>query len=308
LLSFAPQLVFAYATKITVAKDGSGDFRSIQAAINDTKAFPDSDITLFIKNGIYEEKVDVFAWNTRVTLLGESRNKTIIRFGDHFDKINMGRNSTFHTYTLRIAGNDFRAANLTVENTSGPVGQAVALHVEADRAAFYNVALKGYQDTLYLAGEGHRSYFQNCLIEGSVDFIFGEGTAWFENCEVRSLRGESYVTAASTPAHQTFGFVFNQCEFSAASDVQSVFLGRPWRGFARTLIMNSKIGPHIDPAGWQGWDGRGEQGNVVYVEANNTGLGSNTDARTRWSTVLITDEVATISPTKVLQGWIPVAP
>jgi len=137
-----------YRTEMTVARDGSGDFTRIQDAIYATKTFPYERITIHVKNGIYREKVEVYSWNTRVSLIGESREGTIITFDDHFKKIDKGRNSTFHTYTLRVAGNDFHAQNLTIINSSGAVGQAVALHVEADRASFDNIALRGYQDTL----------------------------------------------------------------------------------------------------------------------------------------------------------------
>jgi pectinesterase len=146
-----------YRTELTVALDGTGDFTSIQEAINATKGFPHERITIHVKDGVYKEKAEVYAWNTLVSLVGESRDGTIITFDDYFDKVDKGRNSTFHTYTLRVRGNDFHAENLTIINSSGPVGQAVALHVEADRAAFVNVAIKGFQDTLYVAGEGFRS-------------------------------------------------------------------------------------------------------------------------------------------------------
>ncbi len=217
-----------YETQYTVAQDGSGDFTSIQAAINASKAFPYERITINVKDGTYHEKVEVYSWNPAISLIGESRENTIITNDDHFEKLQKGRNSTFHTYTLRVLGNDFRAENLTIINASGAVGQAVALHIEADRVSIVNTTIKGYQDTLYVAGEGYRSYFKDCYIEGSVDFIFGEGTALFENCEIRSLTN-GYVTAASTPRGVEFGFVFNNCRLSAADGVDQVYLGRPWR-------------------------------------------------------------------------------
>lgn len=297
-----------YSTFITVAQDGSGDFTSIQAAINATKAFPDSDITVFIKNGIYQEKVEVFSWNTHVKIIGESRAETIIRNGDFFDSIALGRNSTFHTYTLKVAGNDFSAANLTIENTAGPVGQAVALHVEADRAAFYNVTINGFQDTLYLAGEGHRSYFKDCHIEGSVDFIFGEGTAWFESCDIASLRSDSYVTAASTPQNQTYGFVFNKCKFVAEPGIKNVYLGRPWRSYARTVVLNSELHGHIHEAGWQDWEERGAQSTVFYAEANNSGVGASVIARVAWSQQLNSQQLLKFKIENVLKEWQPKKP
>src|SRR5699024_3188186 len=155
-----------YKKEMTVAKDGSGDYRSIQDAVDASKSFPYERITIHIKNGVYREKVKVHAWNTRLTFVGESKEKTIITYDDYFDKIDRGRNSTFFTYTLLIQGNDFEARNLTVQNTAGSVGQAVALHVEADRAMFENCRFLGNQDTIYLAGEGCASTFRIRILKG----------------------------------------------------------------------------------------------------------------------------------------------
>ena len=306
LLLACASAVFAqdYETEFTVAADGSGDFTSIQAAIDASKTFPYERITIHLKNGVYKEKVEVYPWNTKISLIGESREGTVITFDDYFDKMQKGRNSTFHTYTLRVRGNDFHAENLTVVNSSGPVGQAVALHVEADRASFVNTALKGYQDTLYLAGEGFRTYFNDCYIEGSVDFIFGEGTALFENCEIKSLT-DGFITAASTPEGAEFGFVFNRCRLTAADGVTEVYLGRPWRRYARTVFMNSKLGGHILPAGW---DPRGlgaDKQSVYYAEYANTGIGARRGDRVPWSRQLSGDEAREYTMENILRGWNP---
>ena len=306
LLLFCGQ-AYAYETLLTVAKDGTAQYTSIQEAINDTKTFPWEDITIKVKNGVYEEKVNVYSWNTRVTIIGESRDNTIIRFSDHFNKINHGRNSTFHTYTMRVAGNDFTAVNLTIENTAGPVGQAVALHVEADRAAFYNVSLKGFQDTLYVAGEGHRSYFENCYVEGSVDFIFGGGTAYFNHCQIQSLRSDSYVTAASTEQNQPYGLVFNDCQFTAPDDVSGVYLGRPWRHHANTLITNSYLGKHIHPAGWHNWNSEEKEHTVNYEEIGNYGPGAAIAQRVAWAKTTADAPLNPITPSTILGNWQPQA-
>jgi len=305
LLAFAGT-VFAqgYATEFTVAADGSGDFTSIQAAIDASKAFPYERITIHLKNGVYREKVEVYPWNPNISLIGESRDDTVITYDDYFDKMQKGRNSTFHTYTLRVRGNDFRAENLTVVNSSGPVGQAVALHIEADRVSFVNTSLKGYQDTMYLAGEGYRSYFNNCYIEGSVDFIFGEGTALFENCEIRSLT-DGFVTAASTPEGAKYGFVFNRCRLTAADNVDEVYLGRPWRRYAKTVFMNSKLGGHILPAGWDPWGLGADKQSVFYAEYANTGLGARRGDRVPWSGQLSGDEARNYTVKNIFRGWNP---
>lgn len=294
-----------YQTQIAVAQDGSGDFKSIQQAIYASKTFPYERITIYVKNGIYKEKVEIYSWNTRISLIGESREGTIISYDDYFDKIQKGRNSTFHTYSMKVAGNDFSAQNLTIINTSGPVGQAVALHVEADRASFENVILKGFQDTLYLAGEGHRSYFKNCYIEGSIDFIFGEGTALFEGCEIKSL-SDGYVTAASTPANVEYGFVFKYCKLTAATDVNNVYLGRPWRKFARTVFMTSELGDHIHADGWHNWDDPNNEKTVFYAEYDNNGPGRKPRKRVSWSKQLSKSEAKDFSENRILKGWVPI--
>jgi len=294
-----------YQTEMTVALDGTGDFTSIQEAIYATKSYPpDEPVTIHIKDGIYKEKVEVFSWNTRLSLIGESRDDTIITLDDYFDKIDKGRNSTFHTYTVKVAANDFLAKNLTIINSSGPVGQAVALHVEADRAEFSNVSLKGYQDTLYVAGEGFRTYFKDCHIEGSTDFIFGGGTALFENCIIKSLEN-SYVTAASTPQGQEFGLVFSNCKLTAAEGINEVYLGRPWRGFAKTVFLNSHLGRHIVPEGWDNWGSEANEKTAYYAEYGNRGPGAKLDGRVSWSKLLTEEEAAHYSKENILRGWQP---
>lgn len=307
LLGFSLSL-FArdYPVELTVALDGSGDFSSIQAAIDATKSFPGERITIRIKNGTYREKVEVFAWNSRVSLVGESRDGTVIIYDDSFSTINRGRNSTFHTYTLKVSGNDFHAENLSIVNSAGPVGQAVALHLEADRAAFINVSIKGHQDTLYVAGEGSRSYFRHCYIEGTTDFIFGAGTALFENCEVRSL-GNSYITAASTPKNQAYGLVFQRCRLTADPGVNAVYLGRPWREYARTVFLNSEFGDHIVAAGWHNWDRESNEKTAFFAEFGNGGPGADTSQRVPWSKKLNDDTADTYSRENVLAGWNPFA-
>lgn len=265
-----------------VAKDGTGDFTRIQDAIDASKAFPKQDVIIDIKNGVYQEKVRVFEWNNRLTLRGEDKFHTIIRFGDHFSAIARGRNSTFHTATLQVDGEDFRAENLTIENSAGPVGQAVALAVTADNARFYNIRLLANQDTLYVTGKGNKQYFKDCYIEGTVDFIFGRATAVFDNCHIHS-KADSYITAASTPQGQTFGLVFFNATLTANKDVTKVYLGRPWREFAKTVFINTQMGAHILPQGWHDWGKPHAQYTTYYGEYNSQGLGAKPQARVEWS-------------------------
>lgn len=292
LLLVFPIGVFAFTTtgtlklsttdKKVVALDGSGDYTSIQAAIDGAKAFPYNRIVIFIKNGVYYEKVKIHEWNPNITLVGESREGTVLRYDDYFSKINKGVNSTFHTYTLLVEGDNFLAMNLTIENTSGEVGQAVALALHAGNAAVVNCRLLGNQDTVYVSGDGFKNYFKDCFIQGTTDFIFGSATAYFDGCTLHSLR-DSYITAASTPQGEEYGFVFNHCVLTAESGVTKVYLGRPWRVFAKTVFLNCAMGAHILPEGWHNWSKPDAEKSSFYAEYNNQGQGCDSGKRVRWS-------------------------
>ena len=271
--------------ELFVAKDGSGEFTTIQDAIDATKAFPDKRITINIKNGIYNEKVRVYSWNNLLTLKGESVEGTIITYDDYFKKIDKGRNSTFHTYTLKVEANDFIAENLTIINSAGPVGQAVALHVEGDRCSFKNCSIQGNQDTVYAAGEGRRQYFGQCYIDGTTDFIFGEATVVFNACEIHS-KSNSYITAASTPEGIPYGFVFMNCKLTAESDVDKVYLGRPWRDYANVVYLTCEMGNHIVPARWANWSRTQRDQTAFYAEYKNYGPGADLSGKVEWAKVL----------------------
>lgn len=287
-----------------VAQDGSGDFVSIQEAIDASKAFPPERVKIFLKEGVYNEKVKVHSWNTRLSLIGENKETTIITYNDYFDKIDRGRNSTFHTYTLLVEGNDFLAENLTVENSAGPMGQAVALHVEADRSIFKNCRFLGNQDTIYAAGEGSRQYFEDCYIEGTTDFIFGGATAVFENCTIHS-KSNSYITAASTPKNIDYGFVIKNSRLTSGQNVDSVYLGRPWRDFARTVFLNTHMGSHIRPEGWHNWNRPEAEKTVFYAEYGNTGPGYQPSERVSWSNQLSEQGTENYRLNQIFKGWNP---
>ncbi|MDP5170920.1 MAG: pectinesterase family protein [Bacteroidia bacterium] len=289
--------------RITVAQDGSGDYLTIQSAIDDCKSFPAQRIRIFVKNGVYGEKVTIHHWNTRITLSGESRDSTIISFGDYFGQIGRGRNSTFFTQTLHVQGNDFRMEHITVVNTAGAVGQAIAVSVEADRCSFEDCAIRGHQDSLYVAGEGFRQYFVECEIEGTTDFIFGSGTAVFENCRIHSL-SSSYVTAASTFEGTLFGLVFLNCDFSAAPGIKDVFLGRPWRPFARTVLIDCHLGGHIHPQGWDNWGDPSSEQTAFYGESGSKGPGAAPKRRVAWSHSLSEEQILQYTPLNILGEWI----
>lgn len=293
---------------VTVSPDGTGDFTSIQAAIDATKSFPDERMTILVKNGLYTEKITVPTWNNKLTIKGESTENTIIQYNDHFRKINRGRNSTFHTATFDVRGNDFIAENLTIENTAGPVGQAIALSVEADRCTFRNCRIVGHQDALYAAGENCRQFYYNCYIEGTTDFIFGEATALFEKCTVHS-KSNSFITAASTPKGADFGFVFTGCKFTASPEVTQAYLGRPWRAYAKTVLLFCELGKHIREEGWHPWSaGSGREKTAYYAEYMNYGEGSDRSKRVPWSYSLSKKEAKRYTRENILKCRLPFDP
>ncbi len=290
-----------YSKHIVVAKDGSGDFTSIQRAIESCKSFPYERITVYIKNGTYHEKVRIPEWNTKISLIGQSKDSTIIAYADYFNKINKGPNSTFYTATLTVEGTDFHAENLTIKNNSGPIGQAMALTVNADRCSFKNCRFIGNQDTIYLTGENARYYFNDCYIEGTTDFIFGQATALFEKCLIM-CKDNSYITAASTSKSAEFGFVFNECQITAASNVTEVFLGRPWRKYAQTVFINCKMGDFIRPEGWNNWNNSENEKTVYYAEYHSRGQGATPTARAKWSHQLTDKQVREYTIENIFKG------
>ena len=300
IITFNAQAKQSFLKQITVDRKGTGDFTSLQEAINTVRAFdPDGGTVILVKNGVYHEKIMIPDWICNLKILGESRENTLITYNDHAKINDMG---TFRTYTMQIRGNDIKLENLTIENAAEPLAQAVALHTEGDRLIFRNCRFLGNQDTQYLAGEGNRLYFQNCYIEGTTDFIFGGATAWFEACEIHCKR-DSYITAASTPQNITYGFVFDKCKITAAGDVTSVYLGRPWRPFAMTVFMNCELPEEIHPAGWENWRNPENEKTARYAEYNNRGEGSSTTGRVKWAKVLNKKEAKKITRANVLKDF-----
>jgi pectinesterase len=268
-----------YKYIFTVAKDGSGDYKYIQDAIDAMRVYPLAPITLYIKNGVYNEKIELPANNTDVTFIGESVEKTIISFNDFSGR---GKLTTFTSYTAKISGNRFTAKNITFANTAGAVGQAVALYVDADKAVFKNCRFLGNQDTIFAAGENARQLFQDCYIEGTTDFIFGPSTAVFQNCVIKA-KSNSFITAASTTPGKKFGYVFLDCKIRADSAVTKLFFGRPWRAHAKTAFIRCELPGQIAAEGWNNWGNPQNETTVIYAEYKSTGPGANPAGRAAWS-------------------------
>jgi len=298
---------------LVVAQDGSGEFHTIGEAVEVCRAFMEYHKVIYIKKGVYKEKVIIPSWLTNIELMGEDAKTTFITYDDHanipMDKVRGttigGKMGTFRTYTVKVEGSDITFRNLTIENNAPQLGQAVALHTEGDRLRFVHCRLLGFQDTVYTGVANTRVYFKDCYIEGTTDFIFGPSTAWFENCEIHN-KTNSYATAASTPKDVKYGYVFNRCQLTAEQGVDKAYLGRPWRAYAYTLFMNCEIGGHIVPAGWENWKDYhdpAKEGIVRYMEYNNHGKGAATSQRVAWSRQLTKAEAEVITLQEVMNGW-----
>ena len=295
---------------IVVARDGTGEFRTVDEAIEVCRAFMDYHKVIFVKNGIYKEKLIIPSWLQNIEICGEDVEKTVITYDDHANikRPETGKGmGTFRTYTLKIEGNDITLKNITIENNSARLGQAVALHTEGDRLVFVNCRFIGHQDTVYTGLRDTRLYFRGCYICGTTDFIFGPSIAWFEDCTIESLVN-SYVTAASTPKEQAYGYIFNNCRLIAAPEAKQVYLGRPWRPYAYTLFMNCELGGHIRPEGWENWRNPENEKTARYLEFNNRGDGAKPKQRVGWSRQLSKSEATKITPAIVFarnDGWNP---
>lgn len=290
---------------IVVSRDGTGNFRTLQEAIESARAFMDYTVTIYVKNGVYKEKVIVPSWVENIDIIGEDRDKTIITYDDH---ANINKMGTFRTYTVKVEGSDITFKNLTIENNAAQLGQAVALHTEGDRLKFINCRILGNQDTIYTGAKFTRLYFKDCYIDGTTDFIFGPSTALFEDCIIHSKRN-SYVTAASTPKEAKYGYVFKHCKLTAEPGVDKVYLGRPWRPYAYTLFIECELGKHIVLAGWHNWGKQSNEETARYMEYKNTGEGANASERVAWSKQLTKKEAEAVTVDAIFRtqsDWDPI--
>lgn len=290
---------------IVVSRDGTGNFRTLQEAIESARAFMDYTVTIYVKNGVYKEKVIVPSWVENIDIIGEDCDKTIITYDDH---ANINKMGTFRTYTVKVEGSDITFKNLTIENNAAQLGQAVALHTEGDRLKFINCRILGNQDTIYTGAKFTRLYFKDCYIDGTTDFIFGPSTALFEDCIIHSKRN-SYVTAASTPKEAKYGYVFKHCKLTAEPGVDKVYLGRPWRPYAYTLFIECELGKHIVLAGWHNWGKQSNEETARYMEYKNTGEGANASERVAWSKQLTKKEAEAVTVDAIFRtqsDWNPI--
>lgn len=297
---------FAQEYNYTVAKDGSGDFNTVQEAIDAVPHLRKERTLIAIKNGIYKEKLMLPSTKTNISFIGENISKTVLTYDDYASKKNVfGENiGTSGSSSFFIYGDGFTASNITFENSAGTIAQAVAVRVDGDRVKFENCRFLGNQDTLYTHGKKSRQYYVNCYIEGTVDFIFGSSTAYFQNCEIY-CKTAGFITAASTLEDTDYGYVFNNCKITGSAEAETFYLGRPWRPFAQVAFINCDMSDIIKEEGWDPWGKEENKETTNYVEYKNTGKGAEVTKRVTWSKQLTEEQVAKYTIDAVFGDWKP---
>ncbi len=292
-----------------VAADGTGQFKTIRAAIDAAPQIthPGRSWTIFVKAGTYRELVYIQREKRFIKVVGEDAEKTILTFDlfNDYPAPDGKPTATFRTPTIMLDADDFTFENITLENSALKKGQALAVRIDGDRDVFRHVRFIGWQDTI-LTNRG-RHYFEGCTITGATDFIFGGGTAFFERCKIICL-GTGYITAASTPDFQAYGYVFSHCIITGQTADVKTYLGRPWRDFAQTIFLNCEMSEVVKPEGWHNWGKPYAETVARYAEFASTGPGANPTARVTWSKQLTASEAANFSREKVLggtDGWDP---
>jgi len=288
---------------VVVAADGSGNFTSLQEAISTAPMKTDPAAprwVIFVKAGTYPERIYVQRERGHILVLGEDAAKTIVTYGLHANLPGPDGKpiGTFRTPTLQIDGDGMIWENITLANSAGPVGQALALRADGDRLEFRHCRFLGWQDTI-LVNRG-RHYFVDCDIEGHVDFIFGGATAYFERCHIHCLR-DGYITAASTPKDQPFGFVFADCKITGESGAKT-YLGRPWRDFAKTVFLRTEMSDVVRPEGWHNWNKPQAEQTTYYAEFGSTGPGADGGQRVKWAKPLTSADAGKFTRESVLSG------
>ena len=293
--------------KIIVAQDGTGNYVTVQQALDAVPLNNREPVEILIRKGTYKEKLQLDSSKNFVRMIGEDVNATILTYDDHTGKVARDGNiiNTQTSQSFYIKADGFCAENITFQNNAGmTAGQAVALRVEGDRAVFLNCRIVGFQDTLFTSAENSRQYYKGCYIEGSTDFIFGASTVLFEECQIRSKKN-SHITAAATPKEHAYGYVFKKCVLTADTGLSKVSLGRPWRPYASVTYMECIIGAHILPQGWDNWKNPENEKTARYAEYKNTGAGANTSGRFTWTHQLTDEDVKQYTTQNILRGWIP---
>ena len=262
---------------------------------------PTNQVFIHIKPGVYKELIYIQHEKRFFHLIGDSAEKTVLTYDLNANMLGLNDKpiGTFRTPSTVIDADDFTAENITFENSAGPVGQALAVRVDGDRVVFRKCRFLGWQDTI-LVNRG-RQYFEDCYIAGHVDFIFGAAISYFEKCHIHCLR-DGYITAASTPENQPFGYVFSNCKITGEKPETRTFLGRPWRIHAHTVYLNTEMSEVVKPEGWNNWKKPEAESTTFYAEYHSTGPGANPEARVKWAKQLTADQAKAFTPENVLGG------
>lgn len=303
---FFPLALFSQK-KIIVDQHGGGNYKAVQEALNAVPKNNKKPITIFIKNGIYTEKLLLDSTKNYVTLVGEDKFNTILTYNDHAGKLSPTGDTinTRTSWSFKVLADHFTARQITFQNNAGfSAGQAVAMECNGDKMVFDNCRFLGFQDVLFLNSEKSRQYYKNCYIEGTTDFIFGAATAWFQQCHIHSKKN-SHVTAASTPKEKKFGFIFNECILTGDTSLHNVSLGRPWRPYAHVLYMRSYIGAHIKPEGFSNWNNTDNYKYARYAEYKNYGPSAELSKRLPWTKQLTEQEAKTYTIKSIFGTWKP---
>jgi len=289
-----------------VAKDGSGNFKTVQEAINAVPDLRKNETVIYIKNGVYKEKLMLPSTKINVRFIGQQADSVVLTYDDYAARKNIFGEEigTSGSASFFIHGDGFTAEQISFENSAGPVGQAVAVRVAADRVRFFNCRFLGFQDTLYTWGQGgaSRQYYKDCYIEGTVDFIFGSSTAIFDKCRIYGKKG-GYFTAASTPDTAKYGYVFIECSLAGDAPPASYYLGRPWRPYAKTVFIDCNMSEVVKPEGWHNWGKVANEQTTFYGEYHSTGTGAGNAARVGWSHRLTREQAAAYTPENIFNGW-----
>lgn len=325
--------------KFTVSKtpDGENCFSTLSEALEHLPGDTTEPALITLKPGFYHEVVTVC--RPYVSIIGEDAASTVIAFDHHATQqmTDGSKRGTFRSYTMFLNSHDIMLSRLTIRNESSPrslAGQAIALYADGDRIIIDGCRLESYQDTLFtgplppapLSPGGFtgpkefderivgRQYYKDCYICGDVDFIFGSATAYFEHCEIASVYSEElpvkdnvppiygYVTAASTPEGYPYGYVFHECRFTGTCPDGSVYLGRPWRNFAKTILINCQLGPHIKEEGFHDWNKKEAHSTILYGEYHSTGKGAAPEKRASFVRQLTDSEAAAYTKESVLSS------
>ncbi|XP_073034063.1 pectinesterase-like [Primulina eburnea] len=301
---------------VTVAADGSGNYRTVSAAVAAAPSSSSKRYVIRIKAGVYRENVDIPRSKRNLMFVGDGRTTTIITASRNV----VDGSTTFNSATVAVVGSGFLARDITFQNTAGPSKhQAVALRVNADLCAFYRCDILAYQDTLYT--HSLRQFYVDCFIAGTVDFIFGNANVVLQRCEIHARRPNSgqrnMVTAQGRDdPNQNTGIVIQNCKIGATSDLKPVqrnfptYLGRPWKEYSRTVVMQTEISDVINPAGWYPWNGNFALNTLFYAEYQNTGAGASTANRVTWKGFRVLTSAAEAQPFTVGRfiagaSWLP---